>query len=127
MAVPQSRFVGTDGADQSAAQWWEPAAKLTDTSGTVPTMGREDGRPRRRTLPGDDFALTMPPYPTGAHVYDMDPDTWGRVEASSSVGKAYNRYVRRAANTSVDVAFQCETCGRYHGSATSHACKAPVP
>ena len=62
VAVPQSRFMGTDGADQSATQWWERAAQLTDASGTVPTMGREDGRPQRRTYTGDDYALTMPSH-----------------------------------------------------------------
>jgi len=258
VAVPQTRFARTDGADQSASQWWERAAQLTDTSGSVPTMGREDGRPQRRTYTGDDYAVTMPSHasvrrfagqvaehtgdearpfempieytgpdgdsvmsavrvskrgrsyevtmpsgfdperkaevsesvratlesrrptltrehtaqlvatyrhraagtgvdtrraastwikemgynaeaqqativmqpskanPTGAYVYDMDPDTWGRVAASSSVGKAYNRYVRRAGNTSVDVAVQCQDCGRYYGSATEHACQATV-
>lgn len=258
VAVPQSRFARTDGTNQSAAQWWERAAQLTDASGTVPTMGREDGRPQRRTYTGNDYALTMPSHasvrrfagqvaehtgnesrpfempieytgpagdsvmsavrvskrgrsfevtmpagfdpdrkaqvsesvratlesrrptltrehtaqlvatyrhraagkgvdtrhaastwiremgynseaqqativmqpsksnPTGAYVYDMDPDTWGRVASSSSVGKAYNTYVRRAGNTSVDVAVQCEDCGRYYGSATEHACQARV-
>ena len=60
VAVPQSRFVGTDGADQSATQWWERAAQLTDASGMVPTMGRDDGRPHRRTYTGDDYSVTMP-------------------------------------------------------------------
>lgn len=258
VTVPQARSVRTDGSGQTAGQWWERAGKLTDASGTVPTMGREDGRPQRRTYTGDDYALTMPSHasvrrfagqvaehtgdesrpfempieytgpdgdsvmsavrvakrgrsyevtmpsdfdperkaqvsesvratlesrrptltrehtaqlvatyrhraagkgvdtrraastwikevgynseaqqativmqpskanPTGAYVYDMDPDTWGRVASSSSVGQAYNRYVRRAGNTSVDVAQQCEDCRRYYGSATSHACKATV-
>jgi len=258
VSVPQTRFTRTDGAGQSASQWWERATQLTDASGTVPTMGREAGRPQRRTYTGDDYALTMPSHasvqrfagqvaehtgdqsrpfempieytgpdgdsvmsavriskrgrsyevtmpsdfdperkaqvsesvratlesrrptltrehtaqlvatyrhraagkgvdtrraastwiremgynaeaqqativmqpsksnPTGAYVYDLDPDTWGRVVSSSSVGKAYNTYVRRAGNTSVDVAVQCEDCGRYYGSATEHACRAKV-
>lgn len=258
VAFPQSRFVDTDGADQSASQWWDRAAQLTDASGKVPTMGREDGRPQRRTYTGDDYAVTMPSHasvrrfagqvaehtgdqsrpfempieytgpdgdsvmsavrvskqgrsfevtmpsdfdperkaqvsesvratlesrrptltrehtaqlvasyrhraagtgvdtrraastwikemgyndeaqqativmsptknnPTGAYVYDMDPDTWGHMSSSSSVGKAYNSYVRRAGNTSIDVALQCEDCGRYYGSATDHACRVKV-
>lgn len=258
VAVPHTRFTRTDGVDQSASQWWERASQLTDASGTVPTMGREDGRPQRRTYTGDDYAITMPSHasvrrfagqvaeqtgdesrpfempieytgpegdsvmsavriskrghsfevtmpagfnperkaqvsesvratlesrrptltrehtaqlvatyrhraagkgvdtrraastwiremgynaeaqqatilmqpskanPTGAYVYDMDPDTWGRVAESSSVGRAYNSYVRRAGNTSVDVALQCDDCGRYYGSATEHACQAKV-
>ncbi|MGP9843316.1 hypothetical protein [Brachybacterium sp. 107] len=258
VAVPQSRFVRTDGAEQSATRWWDRAVQLTDASGMVPTMGREDGRPQRRTYIGDDYALTMPSHasvrrfagqvaehtgdqsrpfempieytgpdgdsvmsvvrvskrgrsyevtmpsdfdperkaqvsesvratlesrrptltrehtaqlvatyrhraagtgvdtrraastwikemgynseaqqativmqpskanPTGAYVYDMDPDTWGHVASSSSVGKAYNTYVRRAGNTSIDVAVQCGDCGRYYGSATDHVCRARV-
>src|SRR5690606_15696577 len=31
-------------------------------SGTVPTMGREDGRPQRRTYTGDDYSITMPSH-----------------------------------------------------------------
>lgn len=258
VAVPQTRFTRTDGREQSASQWWDHASQLTDTSGAVPTMGRDAGRPQRRTYTGDDYAITMPSHasvhrfanqvavqtgdesrpfempiehtgpdgdsvmsavrvskrgrsfevtmpsgfdperkaqvsesvratlesrrptltrehtaqlvatyrhraagkgvdtrraastwikemgynaeaqqativmqpsksnPSGAYVYNMDPETWGRVAASSSVGKAYNRYVRRAGNTSVDVALQCEDCGRYYGSATRHACRASV-
>src|SRR5699024_5003399 len=64
--------------------------------------------------------------PTGAYVYDMDPDTWGRMAADRSAGKAYNAYIRRAGNTSVDVAVQCDDCGRYYGTATTHACRAAV-
>src|SRR5699024_3038351 len=64
--------------------------------------------------------------PTGAYVYDMDPDTWGRMSRAGSAGKAYNTYVRKQGNASVDVATQCEDCGRYYGSATEHACRAAV-
>src|SRR5699024_2335955 len=46
----------------SAAAWWDRASQLTDTSGRVPTMGREDGRPKRRTYTGDDYSLTMPSH-----------------------------------------------------------------
>jgi|GEM_PF-3757244 len=258
VTVPQVRSVDTDGSAQSAAAWWDRASQLTDTSGRVPTMGREDGRPKRRTYTGDDYSLTMPSHasvrrfaatverrtgdpsrpfempieytgpdgdsvmsavrvskqgrsydvqmpsdfdperraqvsesvratlesrrptltrehtaqlvasyrhraagtgvqtrraasswikemgyndeaqqativmsptrnnPTGAYVYDMDPDTWGRMAADRSAGKAYNAYIRRAGNTSVDVAVQCDDCGRYYGTATTHACRAAV-
>src|SRR5690625_1812928 len=60
VAVPQTRFTRTDGADQSATHWWERAAQHTDDSGTVPAGGREDGRAQRRTSPGDDYSSTMP-------------------------------------------------------------------
>lgn len=64
--------------------------------------------------------------PTGAYVYDMDPDTWGRMSRAGSAGKAYNTYIRKQGNASVDVATQCDNCGRYYGSATEHACRAAV-
>lgn len=258
VAVPQARFVETDGSPQSAEQWWQKASQLTDSTGTVPTMGRDDGRPQRRTYSGDDYSITMPSHasvrrfaaqvaertgdesrpfempieytgpdgsptmsavrvskkgrsfevtmpsdfdperkvqvsesvratlesrrptltrehtaqliatyrhrasgtgvetrkaastwikemgynadaqqatfvmspsknnPTGAYVYDMDPETWGRMSESSSTGKAYNTYVRKAGNASVDVAVQCEDCGRYYGTSTTHSCRAKV-
>lgn len=258
VAVPQTRSVDTDGSVQSAATWWDRASGLTDASGRVPTMGRDDGRPYRRTYTGDDYALTMPSHasvrrfaaqvgqrtgdssrpfempieytgpdgdsvmsavrvskkarswnvqmpsdfdperkaqvsesvratlesrrptltrehtadlvasyrhraagsgvktrqaasswikemgynaeaqqativmsptrnnPTGAYVYDMDPDTWGRMFADRSAGKAYNTYIRKQGNASVDVAVQCDGCGRYYGTATQHACRAAV-
>lgn len=258
VAVPQARFVETDGSPQSAEQWWQKASQLTDSTGTVPTMGRDDGRPQRRTYSGDDFSITMPSHasvrrfaaqvaertgdesrpfempieytgpdgsptmsavrvskkgrsfevtmpsdfdperkvqvsesvratlesrrptltrehtaqliatyrhrasgtgvetrkaastwikemgynadaqqatfvmspsknnPTGAYVYDMDPETWGRMSTSSSAGKAYNTYVRKAGNASVDVAVQCEDCGRYFGASATHRCRAIV-
>lgn len=258
VAVPQARFVETDGSPQSAEQWWQKASQLTDSTGTVPTMGRDDGRPQRRTYSGDDYSITMPSHasvrrfaaqvaertgdesrpfempieytgpdgsptmsavrvskkgrsfevtmpsgfdperkvqvsesvratlesrrptltrehtaqliatyrhrasgtgvetrkaastwikemgynaaaqqatfvmspsknnPTGAYVYDMDPETWGRMSESSSTGKAYNTYVRKAGNASVDVAVQCEDCGRYYGTSTTHSCRTKV-
>lgn len=258
VAVPQARFVETNGSPQSAEQWWQKASQLTDSTGTVPTMGRDDGRPQRRTYSGDDYSITMPSHasvrrfaaqvaertgdesrpfempieytgpdgsptmsavrvskkgrsfevtmpsdfdperkvqvsesvratlesrrptlnrehtaqliatyrhrasgtgvetrkaastwikemgynadaqqatfvmspsknnPTGAYVYDMDPETWGRMSTSSSAGKAYNTYVRKAGNASVDVAVQCEDCGRYFGSSATHRCRAMV-
>lgn len=258
VAVPQARFVETDGSPQSAEQWWQKASQLTDSTGTVPTMGRDDGRPQRRTYSGDDYSITMPSHasvrrfaaqvaertgdesrpfempieytgpdgsptmsavrvskkgrsfevtmpsgfdperkvqvsesvratlesrrptltrehtaqliatyrhrasgtgvetrkaastwikemgynadaqqatfvmspsknnPTGAYVYDMDPETWGRMSESSSTGKAYNTYVRKAGNASVDVAVQCEGCGRYYGASTTHSCRTKV-
>ena len=258
VAVPQARFVETDGSSQSAEQWWQKASQLTDNTGTVPTMGREDGRPQRRTYSGDDYSITMPSHasvrrfaaqvaertgdesrpfempieyagpdgspvmsavrvskkgrsfevtmpsgfdperkvqvsesvratlesrrptlarehtaqliatyrhrasgtgvetrkaastwikemgynadaqqatfvmspsknnPTGAYVYDMDPETWGRMSESHSTGKAYNIYIRKAGNSSVDVAVQCEDCGRYYGTSTTHSCRAKV-
>ncbi|MGP5291928.1 hypothetical protein ACTXL6_17850 [Brachybacterium tyrofermentans] len=258
VAVPQARFVETDGSPQSAEQWWQKASQLTDSTGTVPTMGRDDGRPQRRTYSGDDYSITMPSHasvrrfaaqvaertgdesrpfempieytgpdgsptmsavrvskkgrsfevtmpsgfdperkvqvsesvratlesrrptltrehtaqliasyrhrasgtgvetrkaastwikemgynadaqqatfvmspsknnPTGAYVYDMDPETWGRMSSSSSTGKAYNTYVRKAGNASVDVAIQCEDCGRYYGTSTTHSCRTKV-
>ncbi|MEV0869438.1 hypothetical protein AB0I24_16055 [Brachybacterium paraconglomeratum] len=258
VAVPQARFVDTDGSPQSAEQWWQKASQLTDSTGTVPTMGRDDGRPQRRTYSGDDYSITMPSHasvrrfaaqvaertgdesrpfempieytgpdgsptmsavrvskkgrsfevtmpsgfdperkvqvsesvratlesrrptltrehtaqliatyrhrasgtgvetrkaastwikemgynadaqqatfvmspsknnPTGAYVYDMDPETWGRMSTSSSAGKAYNTYVRKAGNASVDVAVQCEDCGRYFGASATHRCRAMV-
>lgn len=258
VAVPQARFVETDGSPQSAEQWWQKASQLTDSTGTVPTMGRDDGRPQRRTYSGDDYSITMPSHasvrrfaaqvaertgdesrpfempieytgpdgsptmsavrvskkgrsfevtmpsgfdperkvqvsesvratlesrrptltrehtaqliasyrhrasgtgvetrkaastwikemgynadaqqatfvmspsknnPTGAYVYDMDPETWGRMSSSSSTGKAYNTYVRKAGNASVDVAIQCEDCGRYYGTSTAHSCRTKV-
>ena len=49
VAVPQTRFTWTDGRDQSASQWWDRASQLTDTSGHVPTMGRDAGRPTPRS------------------------------------------------------------------------------
>lgn len=256
--VPQARFVDTDGAHQAASQWWDRAAQLTDTTGAVPTMGRDDGRPQRRTYTGDDYSITMPSHasvrrfaaqvsertgdesrpfempieytgpdgastmsavrvskkgrsyevtmpsgfdpertaqvsesvratlesrrptltrehtaqlvasfrhraagagvetrraastwikemgynesaqqativmspsknnPTGAYVYDMDPETWGRMSSTSSLGKAYNTYVRKAGNSSVDVALQCDSCGRYYGASTTHSCRTKV-
>lgn len=258
VAVPQARFVETDGSPQSAEQWWQKASQLTDSTGTVPTMGRDDGRPQRRTYSGDDYSITMPSHasvrrfaaqvaertgdesrpfempieytgpdgsptmsavrvskkgrsfevtmpsgfdperkvqvsesvratlesrrptltrehtaqliasyrhrasgtgvetrkaastwikemgynadaqqatfvmspsknnPTGAYVYDMDPETWGRMSESHSTGKAYNIYIRKAGNSSVDVAVQCEDCGRYYGTSTTHSCRAKV-
>lgn len=258
VAVPQARFVETDGSPQSAEQWWQKASQLTDSTGTVPTMGRDDGRPQRRTYSGDDYSITMPSHasvrrfaaqvaertgdesrpfempieytgadgsptmsavrvskkgrsfevtmpsgfdperkvqvsesvratlesrrptltrehtaqliatyrhrasgtgvetrkaastwikemgynadaqqatfvmspsknnPTGAYVYDMDPETWGRMSESSSTGKAYNTYVRKAGNASVDVAVQCEDCGHYYGTSTTHSCRTKV-
>lgn len=258
VAVPQARFVETDGSPQSAEQWWQKASQLTDSTGTVPTMGRDDGRPQRRTYSGDDYSITMPSHasvrrfaaqvaertgdesrpfempieytgpdgsptmsavrvskkgrsfevtmpsdfdperkvqvsesvratlesrrptltrehtaqliatyrhrasgtgvetrkaastwikemgynadaqqatfvmspsknnPTGAYVYDMDPETWGRMSESHSTGKAYNTYIRKAGNSSVDVAVQCEDCGRYYGTSTTHSCRAKV-
>ena len=258
VAVPQARFVETDGSPQSAEQWWQKASQLTDSTGTVPTMGRDDDRPQRRTYSGDDYSITMPSHasvrrfaaqvaertgdesrpfempieytgpdgsptmsavrvskkgrsfevtmpsgfdperkvqvsesvratlesrrptltrehtaqliasyrhrasgtgvetrkaastwikemgynadaqqatfvmspsknnPTGAYVYDMDPETWGRMSSSSSTGKAYNTYVRKAGNASVDVAIQCEDCGRYYGTSTTHSCRTKV-
>lgn len=258
VAVPQARFVETDGSSESAEQWWQKASQLTDSTGTVPTMGRDDGRPQRRTYSGDDYSITMPSHasvrrfaaqvaertgdesrpfempieytgpdgsptmsavrvskkgrsfevtmpsdfdperkvqvsesvratlesrrptltrehtaqliatyrhrasgtgvetrkaastwikemgynadaqqatfvmspsknnPTGAYVYDMDPETWGRMSESHSTGKAYNTYIRKAGNSSVDVAVQCEDCGRYYGTSTTHSCRAKV-
>ncbi|WP_341855866.1 hypothetical protein [Brachybacterium sp. GPGPB12] len=258
VAVPQARFVETDGSPQSAEQWWQKASQLTDSTGTVPTMGRDDGRPQRRTYSGADYSITMPSHasvrrfaaqvaertgdesrpfempieytgpdgsptmsavrvskkgrsfevtmpsgfdperkvqvsesvratlesrrptltrehtaqliatyrhrasgtgvetrkvastwikemgynadaqqatfvmspsknnPTGAYVYDMDPETWGRMSESSSTGKAYNTYVRKAGNASVDVAVQCEDCGRYYGTSTTHSRRTKV-
>ncbi|MCG7308316.1 hypothetical protein [Brachybacterium sp. ACRRE] len=258
VAVPQARFADTDGPERSAQKWWDRAAQMTDVSGKVPTMGRDSGRPYRRTYKGDDYSLTMPSHasvrrfakdvatrtgdesrpfempieytgpdgtttmsavrvskkgrsyevtmptgfdperkaqvsesvraslesrrpsltrehtaqlvasyrhraagsgvetrkaasswikgmgynaeaqqativmsptknnPTGAYVYDMDPETWGRMSSSPSVGRAYNTYVRRAGNSSVDVAVQCADCGRYYGTSTTHACRAKV-
>ena len=258
VAVPQGRSVDTDGLVQSASAWWDRASRLTDASGRVPTMGRDAGRPKRRTYTGDDYSLTMPSHasvrrfagqveartgdetrpfempieytgpdgettmsavrvskkgrsfdvqmpsdfdperkaqvsesvratlesrrptltrehtaqlvvsyrhraagsgvetrqaasswikemgynaeaqqativmaptrnnPTGAYVYDMDPDTWGRMSRAGSASKAYNTYIRKQGNASVDVATQCDNCGRYYGSATEHACRAAV-
>src|SRR5699024_4893043 len=62
VAVPQARSVTTDGSAQSASAWWDRAGDLTDASGRVPTMGRDSGRPYRRTYTGDDYALTMPSH-----------------------------------------------------------------
>ena len=93
------------------------AGKGVDTRHAASTWIREMGY----NSEAQQATIVMNPSkanPTGAYVYDMDPDTWGRVASSSSVGKAYNTYVRRAGNTSVDVALQCEDCGRYYGSAT---------
>jgi len=258
VAIPQARSVDTDGSAKSAAAWWDRASQLTDTSGRVPTMGRDAGLPKRRTYTGEDYSLTMPSHasvrrfaatvgqrtgdpsrpfempieytgpdsnsvmsaarvskrgrsydvqmpsdfdpekkaqvsesvratlesrrptlsrehtaqlvasyrhraagsgvqtrraasswikemgynaeaqqativmsptknnPTGAYVYDMDPDTWGHMSTDRSAGKAYNTYIRRAGNTSVDVAVQCDDCFRYYGTATQHGCRAAV-
>src|SRR5699024_2267406 len=62
VAIPQTRSVDTDGSRRSARAWWDRAGDLTDASGRVPTMGRDSGRPYRRTYTGDDYALTMPSH-----------------------------------------------------------------
>src|SRR5690625_3228136 len=62
VAIPQARSVDTDGSAQSTAAWWDRAGQLTDASGRVPTMGRDAGRPKRRTYTGEDYSLTMPSH-----------------------------------------------------------------
>src|SRR5699024_6086761 len=59
VTVPHVLSVDTDGSAQSATSWWERASWLTDTSGRVPTMCREDGWPRRRISTEDDYFHTM--------------------------------------------------------------------
>lgn len=61
--------------------------------------------------------------PTGAYVYKIDPDTWRSIAQDPSPGRAYDREIRRAGNTSIDHAVQCGDCNRWYGTSVQHVCE----
>lgn len=75
-AADQKRYITNPNA-KSASEWWDKASALTDQSGLVPTMGRDDGTPRRRTYRGDDYSVTMPSHASAMRFAKLVGDSTG--------------------------------------------------